>query len=305
MKSNYFPLYLFVILMAASCNKTTIDPTKETVAITAVLSKKNGIEVILSKALDPIKEYLVKDIPNTFLIKDANVALYEDGNLVETLSYENDKYVSKNANWKATEGKKYKIVAKIIDYGTTESEDVIFPKEAFIQSISHTTYTYDSPNYNPSNASAVKIVSEIKSNGVQKEYYKTSYKGFSKKGDLVSNPYPVSTEENKELNEKIANDCGAKGGLFTNDCLLDNKFYDYILFYGYVTTSMKEVQLEKIEVSFDTVSESLHKYVTNYYNRDQVDTRFEDIPASYTNIKNGIGIFYAVNEGEKVFVVKP
>jgi hypothetical protein len=39
--------------------------------------------------------------------------------------------------------------------------------------------------------------------------------------------------------------------------------------------------------------------------QDLTDERFQEIPPSYTNIKNGIGVFYAINEGEKTFTIKP
>ena len=151
----------------------------------------------------------------------------------------------------------------------------------------------------------LRIEASVKNNTATKEYYQIKHKFFSFENDSTFFYYPIPESDNKELNEKKANECGAINDFFTNECLIDNKLYAYSLLYSYWYSTKEIKKIKKVIVSFDTVSESLHQYLTNFRNRGLVDTRFEDMPASYTNIKNGIGIFYAINEGKQIFVVQP
>ena len=310
MKSTFFMSIIFCILFF-SCKKTTFQEN-DTVYLVGNVSNFQGVEIALSKGLSPTKEYLYKDIPTTFYINNAKVDLYEEDTKIQSLISKGEgKYRNIDTLWKPIVGKKYKIVADVPQYGIAESELVIFPEAAKLEKFSYILQPYFGNSGNPTNAPLARMVIDIKTDLTKTQFYELEHNSFTVNAAKMYNSYFLS-EENVELNEKKAYECGrlfynnkSDNTAFTNDCLIDNKYYEYMLMIGSAKGVPNTTPIGKMEVKLNTISESYHKYRTNLFRQGDIDERFQEVPPSYTNIKNGIGIFYARNEGDKVFVVKP
>ncbi len=295
----------FILSFFYSCDKDNAFDNGATVAISGSITKTNGINVYLSKALNSTDEYYYNRVDSIFLINDAKIALHDiNGELVKLKFDGKGVYSYKDTLWKPIENKEYKIVAEIPNYGKIESEWVLFPNKAVLIDISHKfkTITIETGQVFLSADMEILIDSADKS-----DYYQLEYKVFDENKQKVESLFPLYSK----LTEKESFDCGAtyvyNGVIFTRNCLKSNIFYNLVGLKGYIPQGNNLIltDVDSMAVSLNTVSESYHKYRSNIARQDLIDERFQEIPPSYTNIKNGIGIFYAVNEGDKTFTIKP
>lgn len=300
---------LFLFLAIISCSKNAFENAPSVAVIGEITN--NGVDVLLSKALSSSGKYEFSGDNSSFFVNDADVFLYEDDTKILTLSFiGRGLYSFQNSVWRAKNGKKYKIIAIVPEYGTIESELVEFPENVQINNFSYLIQPNDSNN-NPDKFPQVNIKMEVKPNQIIKSsFYEVAYNAERADGMKLYNLFNLPTD-NLELNEKKAADCGRLYGersvFFTNDCLINNNFHDVVRMDGsnfLITDLINSAPVTKMNLKVSSISESYHKYLISNYRQDGLDERFQEIPPSYTNIKNGIGYFYAKNENKEVFTIK-
>jgi hypothetical protein len=201
------------------------------------------------------------------------------------------------------------------NYGKVESEWVIFPEKAAIENLNYSFQTYEGNTHNPLKAEQLNIEALIKNKIKDKSvFYEMSFEALSDNNEkLEINQVPGS---NIYLNEKKVADCGLinvygqsyssnddSALCFTDECLINDKLYHSCLMSG-VGAFIGYKRVVTLKIGLHTVSESYHLFLSNLNYQDKIDERFQEMPPSYTNILNGIGIFYARNQGDKKITIK-
>ena len=304
---KYFCLILFAILQLF-CNKDNI-PTKDSIAMLGFISNKKGVVVELSYAFNAYKEedgkntYNVGSFEFLFGINDANVIINDKkGNKLILKFIGNGKYFLDTTDIKPISNEEYKIICES-SHGNVESEWVIFPSDDKVDSFK---YKIDSTFEQGKLYKNVDITLSLAQS--RNQNFVLSYEAEDENKLSLYNLFRL-TEYNTKLNEKKGTECGriyfSNSILFTKDCLQNDEFYEYLRLEGSNTSISNTKSVKRAIFSFSSVSQSYYNYIKNITAQEGIDIRFQEVPPSYTNIKNGIGIFYARNEGDKVFVVKP
>jgi hypothetical protein len=299
--NNIIYMWLLSSLFFFSCtNKLPFDETS-TIALTGYVSSERGISILLSKALASNQEYYFDK--TDFFINNATVRFFEEGKELFLLNFDGKgEYSYKDTLWKPEVGKKYKIQATIPDYGVVESELVLFPAAPNIEKFS---YTVKRDTSSKDGAGSLFFAFELEKQQVSSDftqYYELVNTATANNSLLIADPLA-----NPKLTEQEQTSCGyinyGTHTYFTNTCLKNNIFYTVLSLLGRDEVGTRHLY-NKLEMKVYTISEEQHKFANSFIIQD-VDTRFQEVPPSYTNIKNGIGCFYARNEGKQVFVVKP
>ncbi len=300
-KNNLLHLFLLSSFLFFSCNsKLPFDETN-TVALTGYVSAEKGVSILLSKALPATQEYYFDK--TDFFINNATVRLFEERKELFLLHAKgNGDYGYSDTLWKPTVGKKYSIQATIPDYGVVESTLVTFPPPPRIAKFSYTIKRDTSSKEGDGILSLDFEKKEVLGNTTQ--YYEITNTATLNNLLLISDP----PTKNPNLTEQESMSCGhlyyGSYSYFTSNCLKNNIFYHILKLLGRDVAGIRHLY-NKLDMRVYSISEEQHKFMAAQVAQDQTDERFQEIPPSYTNIKNGIGCFYARNEGKEVFVVKP
>ena len=306
------------LLLVIACNPNNIDNPQNSVAITGYVGNKTGVNIQLSKALAPVGKYLYTEVAKIFYINDAKVSLYDEQQKVVDLKFVGDGKYSFNDTlvWKPTVGKNYKIVADIASYGIAESEFETFPKPAIIENVEHSTQLYTGvfSSQNLENDLQQNIAILLKPDPNKIQYFEIQYEATAKKGAQVYN-FQNDAQGNNYISPQKVTECGLvndfdsfRNIIFTTNCLINYRYYSNFLLAGTSVEKSNEksdlTSITKLVLKVNTVSEGFHKYLINTKIQYSVDERFQEVPPSYTNIKNGIGHFYARNEDGISYVIK-
>lgn len=312
---------LLFILCFGCVTDLKINPNNytEKVILNGILSLNTPISITLHKSL---KANAVDS--NYTIIKNAKVSFFEDDKFIEEVTINEKMHYL--GSFKPQEGKKYKVIAKVPDYGIVEAEETM--PFAVHAKISKTTNSIANINQNPS--FNIKIFSTNSS-----DYYWLSV--IQSNTTLVGN---AECPENRPKNSPLPKGCYLIDGKYTttnnfmsNAESIDrfNGFYDsqsgHYLFHNYLKfkdfdKSQKNIdlnftfynQIPKGKGSFDELyinalvfGNAMNKYHKSAllfnnnsirYTSDLFQNPFPEYVPVYTNVKNGVGIFGAIIENK-------
>lgn len=297
-------LILASLCFLSACQKNNFFDEKK-IAVSGYVSNLSGIEIVVSKLLATEASYSLSNSQNIFFINGAKVTIYEnEKKIVDLIFKENGIYVFNDTlTWKPTIGLKYKVKVLTSEGDVVESEEVIFPKAALISKIS---YKIDTLMEDESRIAAT-INMEIEKKQVDNNFYQLSYNPQSSKyKKFIGIDRDFSLDE--DLEKKFP-ECPylyvLNSNIFSDKCMEGNKYTQRKFFAGSSPDIVNSVKIDSFRLQLATISQSYYQFWDNLYRQGIVDTRFQEMPPSYTNIRNGIGCFYAKNESPRVFVVKP
>ncbi len=299
--------YSIIMIIFWGCGKENPFDNGSTVAVTGFFSQKAGAEIYLSKGLNASKTYYYKDVDSIFNINNASASLWDENKEVLKLYFVgNGKYTSKDTNWIPQVNSKYKIVVSVPDYGIVESDFVIYPMEAKVDSLNY--FKKEVLVGLSKKIQAADITLFMNPITKEEQFYEIEYNAVD---SLNSSLYElfILNNYNSKFTKVERSNCGVsytfESSIFPNSCLKDNKIYDLIGLEGVsFGKNIVSAFVKQMNIKVHSVSNSRHKQRLNANTIADIDERFQEVPATYTNIKNGIGYFYAKNEGNKVFVVK-
>lgn len=274
-----------LLTLITSCEKTVeIDlDYEDKLVINAFLNDDNGIELKLTKSLNPQGEY-PKPINN--FINDAIVELYENKNLIAVLQNNGEgKYNLSDANkdFLPSAGNQYQIKIYHNKYPAIESNEITYPDKPVI---------YEFLNY----VDTTKIFGNLKQIfefKLQFEPNKTSYYNYyALKDEEPLYYYADASQNNLQINKSCYFTKNNNSFLGTQ-CLQNNSFIKYYFDYLYNDDSDYQFIIRSINKEF-------FNYMANNPS-DQFDNTVIDAfmagsnkKPNYFNIKNGFGIFYAI-----------
>lgn len=300
---RYTPILFFVILLSA-CEKQINVKTPAFQATLTVYSHTpmdTFITAQIGHSVD-VKNY---NGSQDLSIRNAAVSLYKDGQLLQTMHY-NDTAECYTSTVLPLAGSTYKIIASVQNYNTAEGEcttpsvvpidDVIITPNVRINKDGNPLDQIDIIFNDPPSANDCYIISLI--NGADVLYGQQNNGSFT----CVSTNDPSVDEYNADI--------------FSSDnCLPSN---DIIVQDGYFNGSTKRLTLfvqnralePYIGIANDTgyaevkmyhVTEAFIKYKkTSQYASDNHGNPFAEPTNVYSNIKNGYGIFSTASFSTKV-----
>lgn len=279
---------------------------KPKIVVNSFLKNNQPLEFFLSKSLSSIDNAKIKKISN------AEIKIYENDNLIETINHESSNPVGSSmdayyvSTVKSQIGKHYKISVSAFNLATVTSEADLPPELANVTAkmgtMDTTIFNYgdrfmsdDSAKYNISISGS--IVLNIPDLANVKNYYKITIKAEEKFWDGLKWDYRYRTIY---LNNGERDYSNYSNGLFLTDKLYDGKNIPVKLDikYGYITTADPKL---KFKITISSQSEEKQKYdisLGQYYQNQ--DNPFVEPTLVYSNILGGYGIFAGESEFEIV-----
>ncbi len=296
---------IYLIVLLASCEKSgIIGQYKPVLSVIGSISPHSGVQIQLNRTYAPEGDFYDKS--TKWAIENASIELWEEEKKVNTLLHQsNGIYKLPNTSWKPTVGKSYFIKATASGFDPIESEKVILP--TFKGNIKH-TYKYNKTGsyINLGNPFLNIGFSFQDDNTFNNNYYVTM--STTKNGiiDGVTNVLDVAPDIASH-NQILA--CGIFRVGFTDFCFKNTCFQgqNYTHNFGIEVAHFdfktnKQSEPDRVDIQVAQVSDAWYNYLHKIHLNDTNHWEYREPYISYTNIKGGIGIFYAKNE--QLFSIK-
>jgi hypothetical protein len=282
---KYLISSLILLSLITSCEKNIqIDlDYEDKLVVNAFLNDDNGIELKLTKSLNPQGEY-PKPLNN--FINDATVELYENKNLIAVLQNNGEGIYNlsdANEDFIPTAGNQYQIKIYHNKYPGVESNEITYPEKPVVSEFL---------NYLDTTFKMFGNLNQIFEFKLQFEENKTSYFNYKVLKDDEPLYYFADVSQNNLQINKPCYFTQNNNSFLSTQCLQNNSFIKYYFDYIYNDDSDYQFIIRSINQDF-------FKYLANNPS-DQFDNTVIDAfmagsnkKPNYFNIKNGYGIFYA------------
>ena len=283
-----FTFLLFYIISLTGCVKVINDDlqSEETkLVINSVISPDSVFTVNVSKTSNIFDDESLNNLP---FINDAEVKVYEDGDFLFNLDFDEHGYYFRD--YYPETGKKYTVEVLQKDYKTISSTTVI-PEAVKVKSFDTITEEW-SDEYQ-----AYYLSTSFKYDDPEdvENFYMLRGEAFSEDSD--GNIYNLKLDfAVPEVDESLYDI--SWGNLLWSDRLIDGmnitvKFYFF--FWSYVDdgTGDKELGQIKFRFYFTSVSKDYYLYLKSvnlYYETVDTDPFMEPV-IIYSNVENGYGVF--------------
>lgn len=299
---RYNFLLLSIVLLFAACEKPVevpLPPVTPKLSVNATLSEDKTITAWVgrSRAIlepkDPMRPYL-----ENYVIKDATVVLYEDGQPFETLVYDAADYTYKSpSNKRVSAGKSYSI--RVTAPGFAEvSAETIAPSPSEIAGV-----RWERKVRRNSFGNEVDEITLTLADPAEKNYYLVSLFGAQYPHGMVHQLWCVTTNDRDVEKQGYGGDPMDGESCFegTNLLLKDDNFNGeekkvkfYVESYQmdeYTAQDGSRIYRPYVEVR--RITEDYFKYLKSADLYDGGDNPFAEPVNVYSNIKGGYGIFSA------------
>lgn len=231
-----------LLILIFSCEKIVeIDlDYQEKLVVNAFLNDDNGIELKLTKSLNPQGEY-TKPLNN--FINDATVELYENKNLIAILQNNNEGIYNlddANKDFLPTAGNQYQIKIYHNKYPNIESNEITYPEKPVISEFLNyvdTTKMFGN----------LKQIFEFK---LQFEPNKTSYFNYYVLKDEEPLYYYADASQNNLQINKPCYFTKNSNSFLSTQCLQNNNFIKYYFDYEYKDDSDYQLIIQSINQDF-------------------------------------------------------
>ena len=304
-------IFVFLLVLLSSCDREIdfdFPDVEPAIVINSIITPESPISVNIS-AVMPIAEDSYTVVYDTvaigtiyslhvpkpkYCIEDASVLIYEDGELLCSLEYDEDGYYVSEKYPKV--GSTYILVVNAPGYKECKATTTLYNMPVLSNMSFRDTVSVDQEGYPLS-----KLSFTIKDNDSNHNFYEMSCRAVSDKYDVEYEwiYFNKSRNTDKVLIQSECLPFNERVLLFTDD-YFSNGSYNLDVIYNYNPyVAMAKYDLE---ITVKTVSESYYKYRRSRIMQEyQEESLFEDfangetlssIPVDiYSNIENGYGIF--------------
>lgn len=274
-KIHFYTLLFCIAITNYSCNlyNYNTDEFEERLVINAILYS-DSLSMHLSKTTSATDEVIFKE--EKLLINNA-IVVFKDisiGKEYDLVSTGKGRYVIKE-KFVAIPNHVYVIKVSVNGFPDTISEEVIMPQKPMI---SYKNVEKAKLLFQNDEQKAVTIDFTLLDEMNTKNHYNIRSSSVAIFEEYLPN---IKLSEGCELLPSI-------GGTFSDKCFADDKLLiDCLVQYPKGN--------EYIEISFNGISQSLYKYYQNRDKAEGLEAAFVEPSINYSNIKNGYGVFVAIN----------
>ncbi len=286
-----------MVLAIYSCEKTiTVDIPDEgrKIVINSLYDANGNFGVALSQS-----KYILETGYEFKPINNASILLYENNQLIETLTEESNGYYYSVTDLK--QGNTYKLEAKADNWPMASCESRV-PYEPKIDT-TYLSVIYDVSEYY-SGIRRIDFDLKFQDDGLSSNYYmlrgeyKTRQQFYNTTtGEIGYDEFlsPFSIYTNSQSNSNSSSDFdNYHGGIVFDDVLFNGKLHNLNFYTEYLYTDFTDSPDSTIRLYYylSEISEDLYKYYLSYEKYQLVNgDPFSEPVQVFSNIKNGFGIF--------------
>ncbi len=269
MKNKIQYLILILILILASCRKEidlNLPDYESKIVINGELSTEDNIKVQISQSLNSLNS------DSTYLLQNATVKLFEDGNAIGNLTYNQLYYTFP---YKPKSGKTYKIEASNSGLPAAFSQTII-PSQIGCVSSYQPNVGFDKDGF-PFGQLSVKITD----NGAVKNYFQFSIRYYDSSIQLWDS-YIINSEDPVFVNNRKKND----GSYLFSDASFSGQ--SKLLKFD-IPTGLTQSNVT-FEVTIKTFIEEYYRYLEQIIDFKENGFNNSDPVIIKSNVTNGLGM---------------